>query len=272
MAQVYNFDAARMGMFKELCGMYNINDYFALKLRNLEGYEIVIICDDSGSMSSPVTAEGSGAYDNLKTRWDELKNTLAILISIAVVLDKNGIDVHFMNRNGLLNVTNPTQLDPIFANPPEGGTPLVETLAKVLATSCEKNRLIVIATDGEPNDVKGPHGTVINGIDEFKKLLLTGRRPNDYVVVLACTEDDAAISYLNKWDDEIPKLDVVDDYFTELKQIQKIQGKKFKFSLGDYVVKSLLGSIDPWFDSLDEKRVKIPKAHRQSKDKQCTIV
>lgn len=68
MAQVYDHDAARMGMFKELCDMYNINDYFALKLRELEGYEIVIICDDSGSMTLPVKVSGASAFDKLYTR------------------------------------------------------------------------------------------------------------------------------------------------------------------------------------------------------------
>lgn len=133
---------------------------------------------------------------------------------------------------------------------------------------------IVIATDGQPNDVKSQN-KLINDIEAFKNVLLTGRRPNDYVAILACTDDDAAISYLNDWDDEIPHLDLVDDYYSELKQIKRMQGSKFKFSLGDYVVKALLGSIDPWFDSLDEKRIKIPKHYKKSKEskhKQCIII
>jgi hypothetical protein len=31
-----------------------VNNDFAMKLRGLEGYEIVFICDDSGSMTKPI--------------------------------------------------------------------------------------------------------------------------------------------------------------------------------------------------------------------------
>ncbi len=86
-------------MFQELCGMYNINDYFAMKLRILEGYKIIVICDDSGSMDTPVTSPGSKAFEKLPTRWDELKNTVSIIVDIGAILDKNGVDVHFLNRH-----------------------------------------------------------------------------------------------------------------------------------------------------------------------------
>ncbi|CAF1585811.1 unnamed protein product, partial [Didymodactylos carnosus] len=51
-------------------------------------------------------------------------------------------------------------------------------------------------------------------------------------------------------------IDVVDDYRNEKKDILKIQqDPMFSFSFGDYIVKILLGSIHPWFDELDEKKV-----------------
>jgi hypothetical protein len=43
---------------------------------------------------------------------------------------------------------------------------------------------------------------------------------------------------------KIPNLDVTDDYTSEKDQIKKIKGKKYRFSFGDYVVKSMVGSID----------------------------
>jgi hypothetical protein len=74
------------------------------------------------------------------------------------------------------------------------------------------------------------------------------------MTVLACTDDDDAIRYLNKLDRNVEKFDVVDDYRSEKKEIQSKRGRDFKFSFGDYVVKALLGSIDASFDGLDEKR------------------
>lgn len=41
------------------------------------------------------------------------------------------------------------------------------------------------------------------------------------------------MEYLNHWDQEIPNLDVVDDYRSERKQILAVQGKDFPFSFGD---------------------------------------
>lgn len=79
-------------------------------------------------------------------------------------------------------------------------------------------------------------------------------------------------SYLNNWDKNIPNLDVADDYRSEREEIHKVQGKEFPFSFGDvneeilllqleidyflqYVVKVLMGAVDDWFDTLDERRV-----------------
>jgi hypothetical protein len=62
------------------------------------------------------------------------------------------------------------------------------------------------------------------------------------------------MNYLNEIDKIIPSIDVNDDYLSEKKEVQTAQGANYAFSFGDYVVKTLLGSIDPAFDSLDEIR------------------
>ncbi len=61
------------------------------------------------------------------------------------------------------------------------------------------------------------------------------------------------MDYLNNWDRNIPNLDVVDDYRSERVEIRKVKGQRYPFSFGDYVVKSLIGSIDPELDKLDER-------------------
>ena len=60
------------------------------------------------------------------------------------------------------------------------------------------------------------------------------------------------MEYLNNWDQTIPRLDVIDDFRNEKLEILGAQGSNFKFSFGDYIVKSLIGSIDPEMDGLDE--------------------
>jgi hypothetical protein len=42
----------RMQKFAQLASRYEISHQFASRLRQLEGYEIVFLCDDSGSMST----------------------------------------------------------------------------------------------------------------------------------------------------------------------------------------------------------------------------
>lgn len=74
---------------------------------------------------------------------------------------------------------------------------------------------------------------------------------NVYTTIIACTDNADAIGYLNRWDREIPNLDVLDDFLSEQKEVKAMKGNQFTFNFGDYVVKSLLGSIDPELDTLD---------------------
>ena len=65
------------------------------------------------------------------------------------------------------------------------------------------------------------------------------------------------MEYLNNWDQTIPRLDVIDDFRNEKLEILGAQGSNFKFSFGDYIVKSLIGSIDPEMDNMDEGRAEM---------------
>ena len=150
------------------------------------------------------------------------------------------------------NVRSQSDLIAAFQNKPQGLTPLPRILNKVLDEFSstiqlnEKKLLIIIATDGEPTDDQGR-----TAIPQFKHALL--RRTNKmFTSVVVCTDDDNSSSYLNKWDVELPNLDVVDDFRSEKKQVQKAKGHNFRFSFGDYVAKCLVGSIDQELDKLDE--------------------
>ena len=68
---------------------------------------------------------------------------------------------------------------------------------------------------------------------------------------MACTDDDTVMAYLDHADDNIPRLDVTDDFQSERSQILRAQGPQFHFTFGDYLVKSMLGPVDHYFDSLD---------------------
>src|SRR4051812_34223468 len=103
-------------------------------------------------MNTPLTDQGNAsAFAKSVTRWDELKHTASIIVDIAAVMDKDGLDIYFLNRATMLNVTASEQLNPVFAQPPSGLTPTAPVLRHVLNAkrSCEKKVLIVIATDGQ---------------------------------------------------------------------------------------------------------------------------
>ena len=72
--------------------------------------------------------------------------------------------------------------------------------------------------------------------------------------ILACTDDNEAIAYLDRVDRNCPRVDVTDDFVSERHEVLRAQGPGFHFTFGDYVVKALLGAVDPMFDGLDEQK------------------
>lgn len=264
-------EAAKKARLKNIAQRFEICDEFAQYLTQLEGKEIVCLFDDSGSMNAGVDEQSGDPFRTSQTRWSELKAKAGIIIDIASAFDPTGVDVYFLNRPPLRNIVCSEQLvnSPQFINPPSGGTPLAKVLKSILQEKVteikERTLVILIATDGLPTNDAG--NTDVQGFKD----VLNSRNPLSkiFVTIMACTDDENVIGYLNGWDKELTNLDVVDDYQSERKEIIKAQGSQFKFTLGDYVIKSLLGSFVPWFDSLDEKKVKskTPKSSKSSKTK-----
>jgi hypothetical protein len=245
---------ARLAKLRELCGRYEIRPDFATKLRQLESFEIVLLIDDSGSMATAVTVPpGADPYGPRPTRWTEVQRYCNTVVDLAAALDPDGIDVRFLNRPGFSHVTSMAQVAPAFGPLPTGFTPLTMAVTSILREKAhviaEKKLLLVIATDGEPTD---PSGKV--DISSFTQVL-RGRPINVFVSIIACTDDEGSVGYLNKLDRVIPRLDVTDDFQSERSEVLRAQGASFRFSFGDYVVKSLLGCVDNSFDHLDEKKI-----------------
>lgn len=220
-------------------------------MRKLEGYETVLIIDDSGSMGTIDNTPSSGnPYAKGISRWDELKNTTKMIINIGTCLDPSGVDIYFLNREGKSNVTDFSQVEHLFAPEPAGRTPLFAALQQVIMAKkdCEKPVLLIIATDGEPT---GPDGT---SSPAFVTQFITGikTRPKNFSVsIVACTNDKSSLGYLDELDKSHPGIDVADDYPSERDQILRV-GKVRRFTMGDYVAKIFLGPNDAEIDALDE--------------------
>jgi len=218
----------------EFCRKHEIDVVVKGDLKTLKKFDIVLICDDSGSMD--IEVDGGE-----KTRWDELKDTTKLTIDLATALDDNGIDIIFLNRENVDNIIDYSQVKAYFDVLPGGRT----NLSKAIQTAYNKKvynkpLLIVIATDGEPND-----------LDKFTRLL--ANRANDiYVSILACSDNEEEIGYLNELEIKLPRLDVIDDYKSEKKEVIKAQGEKFKYTRGVHIARLLLGPVLKKYDDLDE--------------------
>lgn len=166
-------------------------------------------------------------------------------------------------------------MDPYLLNKPAGFTPMKRVMERVLAENNknvlgEQKLLIIIVTDGEPTDDSGKED--IRGF----KSALKSRPAHVYTTIVSCTDEDHTMDYLNNWDVTIPRLDVVDDYKNEVQahshlnktsfcnfyqlikrlEVLKAKGHRFRFSYGDYIVKILVGSMDPELDNMDERLCK----------------
>ena len=184
----------RLQRFQQLCADHEISNMFASRLRALERFDIVLVCDDSGSMRAPVEAPSAQqAFAATVTRWDELKRSVATVASIAACLDDDGIDIHFLNRPGLSSVRDTSVIDAAFAPPPSGFTPIAATLQHILqqrqARRSEKQLLLVVFTDGEPTDANG--AVDVAGLE----WLLRSRPADVYTTLVACTSDEVTLAY-----------------------------------------------------------------------------
>jgi hypothetical protein len=241
MNQNYNTNAPQNVLDK-----YDITGLFAQHLKKLQGFKMVCICDDSTSMRETL-AKG-------QSKWDELKQSIEIVLDISSSFNVE-CDVLFLNRPGFRNVKHISQLNEQFSTPPQGGTPLTKIFNLALDNNrnelSERKLLVLVFTDGCPSSERLSQK---DAIGEFKKAL-QNRNPMDriFVTIVACTDDEYALKYLNNWDNKIKNLDVVDDYESERKEIYAAGKVKTSFTFGDYIAKILLGSFIKEIDQLDEK-------------------
>jgi len=199
----------------------------------LQDYDVVIIADDSGSMST-----GS--------RWKELQDSLSQIVTVGSVFDDDGLDIFFLNRpvvTGVRSADDKHFLD-AFSRGPGGTTPLTVTVDTVMRAKFLKPVLLFIMTDGVPD----------KGVATFRSKIgsiVNNKRKPVKVQIMACTEDDNAVGWLDELDEAFDGVDVTDDYDTERAQVLRI-GKVAQFNRGDWCMKAMLGPISRKFDELDE--------------------
>lgn len=68
--------------------------------------------------------------------------------------------------------------------------------------------------------------------------------------ILACSDNDNEVGYLNKLDQDIKNLDVLDDFTSENKEVQRRHGGTAPYTLGDHVARYMLGPVFPAYDKV----------------------
>ena len=235
----------RSDMLKVISNEFEISNRYIEKMKALIDYDIVFVMDDSGSMRT------QSNHDNHSSRWDELKYITNIAIRLGVIFDDNGIDIQFLNRTGLNNVISFEQIEPLFRKDPYGLTPLTKVVSDIFQQyqNNDKPVLLVIVTDGLPTnqyaypDIHQFNTLITNTNHNFNISFLTWEVQDDF-------ED------LNILEKNIPNVNTLDDYISELNKVQLIKGTKYKYSFGDHVARLLLRPICYDLDILDECKIK----------------
>lgn len=244
-----SYDQHRLSKLKAFSEKYEVSHDNVIKLRQLEDFDTVIICDDSGSMLTTIddnTTVSGNAFAAKTTRWDILRRIVTIVVEASTALDKNGVDIYFLNRPPLLGTWDVNQITEAFQFPPQGYTPTIRVMQQVLASKAdvlkERKLLVILATDGRPTDDLGN-----DQAPQFPAFIKS--KPGSlYLSIVACTDDDQAVNFLDElMEMKIPNVDVTEDYKAECAEVKSANGPSYPFSFGDYICKIMLGSVDDSF-------------------------
>lgn len=159
-------------------------------------YDIHFLIDASGSMGAPHKTGGS------QTRWDAAREIVTQFAVEALKIDTDGLNViTFGNKTKTYSVTDIGVIGTIFDAGPNGSTPLHDglTAAFAVAGSSPKKDVVVVFTDGTPDDPAAARKVIINQVN-------SQTNDDDCTVLFVQLGNDAsATSYLKSLDDDLVK-------------------------------------------------------------------
>eukprot|EP00931_Biecheleriopsis_adriatica_P099061 TRINITY_DN7331_c0_g1_i1.p1 TRINITY_DN7331_c0_g1~~TRINITY_DN7331_c0_g1_i1.p1 ORF type:complete len:340 (-),score=59.49 TRINITY_DN7331_c0_g1_i1:132-1151(-) len=251
MQSAHDAGKVRLQQLQAILNSFEVSIAEANDLVALEDYEIVMIVDDSGSMTLPAAPPAQRTLGQVnRSRWEELKDTVSLVVDLGACFDVSGLDLFFLNKGilpGVKSSKDPRLLQ-YFNSGPERGTPLTATLRKVVdMCGGEKPVLLFIFTDGEPSEGKKAFER------ELKRVVKKQSTPHTFrVQIMACTADEDAVGYLNDIDKQFSEIDVTDDYYSEMQEVLKKARTRNRFTRGDWCMKAMLGPVNAKFDAWDE--------------------
>lgn len=178
----------------------------------LENRDYTVIIDKSGSMA---TRDGAGG----KSRWDIAREGTLALASKVATLDPDGMTVYtFATKFKRYDNVTEQKVDQVWKeNEPNGSTNLTDVLKdalddyfkrKAAGKTKENGDLIVVVTDGEPDDQKSVAKTIVEATKKMDK------DEELAIAFLQIGNDQGATKFLKRLDDDLTsegaKFDIVD--------------------------------------------------------------
>jgi len=198
-------------------------------------FDVVMLLDDSGSMNT--REERSNI-----TRWGELEQSVRVALDILSALHENGVQVRFLNRPGVASARSWEDVAPCFQRGPSGTTPLTEGTVAALACQQVKPLLLLIACDGEPND-----------LSSWSNCLAQRDSARCYVSILSCSdrEDDVAfLEGIHQHPLAGRNLDVIEEFKLEKQRVHRVH-RFAAYHYADHAARWILSAVYPKYDSLD---------------------
>ena len=242
--------------FQREWGIQNID--VATDLALIAMYDVILIGDDSGSMSTTDRGEQT-------SRWERLKLLVQTISFWTTLMDDDGIDVRMFNTdigNDGNNIGSPQSVDQLFKLCRPGGiTPMGESIMrtikekkifeKVDKKKLKKPVLFLIITDGTPTNKRA----VTDAITQCRAKVKDSRYKRRAIAFGFCQvgKDKSAQEWLNEIDEDSKignSIDCTSEYAEEYKEFQE---KGNQLTPGTYVAKMLLGPINSLYDKADEE-------------------
>lgn len=238
------------------------------KFSRLQEYHLDLIIDNSGSMGESDTGLSYSPGSTVQlTRMEELKFRLRAMIPLLAAVSTQGITVRCLNGmepqyiSGDMPIHEKESVLHIIVDSfqPTSRTPLNHALRASYdhARALRRPTVAYIFSDGEPNDY-GENAFGVEGFINMIKRIRREEKPDFYPVgIMACTDDKKCMKWMNRLDRSkaLGRIQVMDDYFSERKEVYDHHGGLIPYTIGLYLAAALLGPVDQLLDNLDESEI-----------------
>lgn len=219
----------------------------------------VIMLDNSGSMSDLAHPNDWKSPTRWQEAHDSLNDAVGALLCFHDATQLYLFDNPLRAKRGIVEpqiIRSVEDLQPIFAQEPNVGTPLLTRLKQVITEQPVEERkvMILIVTDGQPSDCS------LEELNAFLKgLHAKGSCYKDRLAInfIMCTDDKRVLAFYNDAIDGVPLTEVTDDYAAERAEVLS-KNPGINFSKQAYAVRQLL-FMHKEMDDADTRRVNVTR-------------